>query len=118
MNKAQLTEALKAKGFEARPELQVAELKAIHDGLLAAEKAAALEGIVADMQSTIETLGATAEKAPKTVIATLGERKFEVEIHAAILPGYGKVTAEEIAASEELVEAILQIEGHNILKEL
>lgn len=71
--------------------------------------------IIADMQQEVEEAQAAA---PEQVVITIGKKKHTVNPSGCYLPGQGKVTAEEIAESEELQEAVLKIEGQGIIKPL
>jgi len=122
MNKKELQDHLKkAFGFEAREELHVAELETIKDGF---EAKAELEkvhdeykDVLGDMQAKLTTAGEAAAKAPNVVEATVGKVKYLVT-SGAQLPGLGKFTAKELAADEDALKAVLEIEGQTVLKPL
>jgi hypothetical protein len=102
-------------GFEAREELLGKELEAILTGFEAKAAVAEYKELVADMQEQLEVAGAKAAKAPEVVTTKVDGKAYEVT-GGAIVPGYGKLSAKELADNQEAVLAVLEKEGQTILK--
>jgi acyl transferase domain-containing protein len=140
MNKAELIEAIKAKGFVAivvNEDAKNAELEALLDALEASSHVDELTSKVVDLEATItkkeeeaaelvkslEELNAQlaeSEKTPvssKDVIAIFEKKKYVVQSGAVILiEGEAKnFTKEEIAQSKEAIAILLKTES-SILK--
>jgi hypothetical protein len=140
MNKAELIEAIKAKGFVAivvNEDAKNAELEAALDALNAGDKATELSAKVVDLEAVIakkeeeaaelvkslEELNAQlaeSEKTPvssKDVIAVFEKKKYAVQSGASIvLNGEPKTfTKEEIASSKEAIAVLIKMES-SILK--
>jgi hypothetical protein len=49
---------------------------------------------------------------------TVDGKEYNFNVAVFVLPGYGKMTAEEASTSEEILKAIIAIPGQGILKEL
>jgi hypothetical protein len=90
------------------PEEQIAALTAENTDLKA---------IVADMQEKLEAVSAKAAKAPELVVAKVGKAQYEVTGNA-IVPGFGRLTAKELAGNKQAVAKLLEMEGQTILKPL
>jgi hypothetical protein len=140
MNKAELIEAIKAKGFVAivvNEDAKNAELEAALHALNAGDKVTELSAKVVDLETVIaqkekeaaelvkslEELNAQlaeSEKTPvssKDVIAVFEKKKYVVQSGASIvLNGEPKTfTKEEIASSKEAIAVLIKMES-SILK--